>query len=333
MSFVIDGSEWNFNGWSSEDIIFAIDLLLERVEIAKNRKETIWIGDDLQTRSMLGDLDLWSLVAPDSPISVPPEIRQELAAWLGRASKYLDEPDWPHGMADALLIGVDGQAQQAENADWAWAHHHVRNGRPVACIGLRRSGVHDTDSVYGHAVVHWVVDENSHRAFWRDAIELEGDSQEALERLAPHAFPDLFFQANVWRGLNELVGGYDAERKTVQKYLRVLDDQGYWAFTCPPPALSRGEADGPDPKARPSNQIIERRFMGLALEVAPEKPNVHDDTRCREAREIVLGGRTLYCEWHGKLKPHQNRLHFHPPVPESGEKVIIAIFHRHLPLP
>jgi hypothetical protein len=48
---------------------------------------------------------------------------------------------------------------------------------------------------------------------------------------------------------------------------------------------------------------------------------------------LASEGRTLYCEWHYKFEPHINRAHVHPPIPESGGKMIIAIFRDHLPLP
>jgi hypothetical protein len=52
----------------------------------------------------------------------------------------------------------------------------------------------------------------------------------------------------------------------------------------------------------PSNQIIEHRFKGFNLDVAPEKPNVYAHGESRKARETKLGTRTLYCEWHVKLE-------------------------------
>ena len=67
--------------------------------------------------------------------------------------------------------------------------------------------------------------------------------------------------------------------------------------------------------------------------MAPENPDVYLDRRCREARQITIAGRTLFCEWHGKLEPHRNRVHVHPPVRESKDKLIIGIFDEHLPLP
>jgi hypothetical protein len=331
MAFVVDGAEWCFDGWPAGEIAEAIDQLLERVSTARDRNEIVWIGDDLQTRPVLDALDLWSLFSPTAPIHLQVEIQQELAAWLGIGSCYLDEEKWPDGMSDSL-IQIDSGLPK-ENADVAWAHHNVRAGIAVACRGLKRSGPHTTLSSQGSATVHWIQNEVTHRAFWRAAIDVEGGSEATLERLAPHAFPDLHFHDGVWRGLNRFAGGYTAMRFQVQRYLAVLDEHGKWAFTYPPPALRRGEATGPRSEGQPPNQVVERRFHGLALTMAPENPDVYANGNCRRAREVTIGKRALYCEWHGKLEPHQNRVHIHPPVPESEGKVVIAIFHEHLPLP
>ena len=331
MAFVVDGAEWDFNGWTTEEVVGAIEALIARVWTARDRDEVVWIGDDLQTRPVLSDRDLWSLLSPDAPIMLPSELGQELAAWLGSAPRYLDEEPWPDWVLETL-IQVNVLPAQL-NSDQAWAHHHVRMGRSVACLGIKRSGPHTTVSRLGSATVHWVANEATNRAFWRAAINDEGSSAETLERLAPHAFPALYFHTGVWQELRNFAGGYLAARAELQRYLAALDDHGAWAFTFPPPALALGEAAGPDGDALPTNQVIERRFRGLNLNMAPENPDVRADSKCRRAREITVGDKILYCEWHGKLEPHRNRIHVHPPVPESNEKIVIAKFHEHLPLP
>lgn len=331
MAFVVDGSEWHFDGWDHEEIKRVIDNFLERVLIARDRGEVVWIGDDFQTRSVLEDRDLWSMFSPSSPVQLSMEICQELSAWLGTAPLYLDDPSWPDG-AEEALIQVEGEAP-VESQDIAWAHHRARNGSAMACLGLKRSGPHLTTSKLGEVTLYWVQDEKTHRDFWRSAIKLEGDDESALERLSPHAYPDLYFHPDVWRGLSRLVGGYFSLRSEVQRYLATLDEFGHWVFTFPPPALRPGESAGPNPTSRPSHQIVERRFQGLKLDMAPENPSVFKDRKCREAREIKIGSKILFCEWHGKIEPHQNRMHIHPPISESGGKVVIAIIHRHLPLP
>ena len=135
MAFVVDGAEWDFNGWTTEEVVGAIEALIARVWTARDRDEVVWIGDDLQTRPVLSDRDLWSLLSPDAPIMLPSELGQELAAWLGSAPRYLDEEPWPDWVLETL-IQVNVLPAQL-NSDQAWAHHHVRMGRSVACLGIK----------------------------------------------------------------------------------------------------------------------------------------------------------------------------------------------------
>lgn len=330
MAMVVDGSEWKFDGLSAQEISVAIEQFLSRVHNAFERSETVWIGEDLQVQSVFGEFDLWGLRSTDSPVTLDAEIWEELAAWLGRSSCYLDE-EWPNNMHEAVneINGVP----VIDNSDVAWAHHNVRAGRAVACLSFNRKGIHLTASQAGSANVHWVNDEASVLDFWRSAIVVEGDNHESLRRLAPHAFPSLYIHPEVWTGLHRLSGGYLEHRDEVRRHFAVFDDYGNWAFMCPPPALSPNEAMGPDPLLSPSNQIIERRFLGFNLNIAPEKPNVYLKTSCRQAREITIATRKVYCEWHSKIQAHQNRIHVHPPVEESNGKFIVAIIHEHLELP
>ncbi|MGX4726472.1 hypothetical protein [Pseudomonas corrugata] len=330
MAMVVDGSEWKFDGLDSQQISASLENFLDRIQIALERSEKIWIGENLQTQAVYGDFDLWALRSPDSPITLPSEIWEELAAWLGRDCCYLDE-DWPTNILE-VVTEIDGIPVE-ENQDVAWAHHNVLAGRAVACLSLNKKSIHTTSSSSGSASVHWVSDEASVRFFWRSAIELEGDSHDTLCRIAPHAYPSLHFHTDVWTGLHRLSGGYLAHRFEVKRHFAIFDDHGNWAFTFPPPALSPSEPMGADPTLSPSNQVIERRFLGLNIDIAPEKPNVYLNSSCRQAREIDIDTKKLYCGWHAKLQPHQNRIHVHAPVKESNGKFIIAIIDEHLELP
>lgn len=329
-ALVIDGSEWCFDNWSEAEIDAALGGLLDRIDVARSRGERVGIGDDLQTRSVLGELGIWDLWSPDSPVRLPMGLYRELSAAFRTTHRYLDEDDWPPEMEDPR-VGIE-QNPIEENPDVAWAHHRVRAGRAVACLGLRRSGVFPTRSKSGVADVYWVTDEQGHRAFFRAAITVEHDNEETLQRLAPHAYPDILFLNQVWRGLSDFRGGYAAARRELQRHLAVYDDHGRWIFTAPPPSETE-EDPRQEPGQTPDQRLIERRFKLRGLEVAPEKPEVKSDRTSRQARERQLQGTTLYCHWHGKLEPHINRIHIHPPVPESDGKLIVAIFHAHLPLP
>jgi hypothetical protein len=330
MTFIVNGADWHFDGMITAEVEDVIEKLLDFVAISDDRSEAVQIGDDFQSRPMYNQLTLWEMLS-DIGLGLNGNLRQEMAAWLWNTKYYADANEWPVG-ADDWSITIDG-ANPVDNADAAWVHHCVRAGIPAACLTLGQASVVQTTSKAGTASVHFVSDEFSRRRFWREMILLEGDDAASLARNATHAYPDLYFVDGVLRRVDDLEGGYLASRERVRNALAVLDKWGRWVFTYPPPALSPGEGAPPDPDAQPTKQLVQRRFTGLHLSVAPENPNVHGHRASREARTTVVGNRTLYCEWHIKLEPHRNRIHVHAPVQESDYKVVIGMINSHLPLP
>jgi hypothetical protein len=328
MRFVIDGSQWRFDGLSAGEVIEALERLVERMDVARERGEVVAHGDELFTTPVLGNRTFWELSDPAASIVLPMELQQSLAAAFNMAARWADGDDYPEG---DWRVSVDGGAPE-ENPEVAWAHHRVASKRPVACLGLFRSGVLATRRRDVMVDVHWVRTEREHIAFFRDAIDVEGDNAATLERLAPHAFPSLMFLPGVWRGIRDFNGGYDEVRPQLRRHLGVYDDHGRWAFTAPPP-LETEEDTRPPGQGSPGQRLIERRFELRAVTVAPENPEVEADPLCKRVRERELAGVTLYCHWHGKLFPYTGRVHLHPPVPQSDNRVIVAIFHAHLRLP
>jgi hypothetical protein len=331
MAFVVDGAEWKFDGKDPAEALAAIEGFLQTIGDAKQAGSPVWFGEEFQRQAVLDDEDLWSLCRAGSPLSLPQEVWQELSAYLGRAELYADDGSWPQDFPTHVDISISG-GPFAHNMDVAWAHHSVRAGRAVACVGLWRSGAFSTSSHVGSATVHWIGNETSMAEFWRAAIDVEGNSLATFERLAPRAYPRLHFLGNVLHQADVFVGGYHANAPELRRYLSVLNDAGEWAFTAAPPSEIRTDPPGEEGQ-NPSKQLVQRRLERLHLVVAPENPNVSKDGKCRRAREVELKGKVLYCEWHCKLEAHQNRVHIHAPVPESDGKLVVAIFADHLPLP
>jgi len=331
MSFVVDGSEWQFDGCSEEEVHESIETILALVHDLLTLREKVWIGDDFQSRPMLNNLALWSMFSPDSPIMLSAELRQELAAWLGTVSYYSEEDVWPAGFED-FKISIDGEPA-TENADVAWAHHSVRSRTPVGCLSFRRSGALSTTTVAGSADIFFVKTRSNRLDFWRDAIRLRGDNEATFQSISPHAYPDLYFHENVLANVARLAGGYLALRNEIQRSLAVLNDYGHWSFTFPGPSLRPEDTEGADQIAPVTNHLIERRFRAHGLVVSPENPNVYLNLDCRHAREVQVDDELLYCGWHVKLEPNRNRIYLHRPVDSASDRVVVAIIHEHLPLP
>lgn len=332
MAFVVEGADWTLDGRTPDEVIGAIDDFLEILEQALVDDVKVWFGDDFSVRPMLGPSSIWDLCAEDSTIRLPVELCQELAAHLGRAQIYADAPEWPPGFPELVEVSIDG-APASENWDLAWAHHSVRAGKAVACLGLWRRGVFRTSTNASEVELHW-IDRGPTGAveFWQSAIDVEGNSLASFERFAPLAYPRIHFFGKVLQQAGELAGGYHASSALLKRHLKALDEYGHWIFTAAPPAESPRDVPGLE-GTKPPNQLIQRRFALLTLDVAPENPNVYADSKCRAARQIDIDGKRLYCEWHCKIEPHRNRIHIHAPVPESKGRLVVAIICEHLPLP
>lgn len=314
-----------------DSIVQAIESFLDFVAVSSERDEPIMIGDEFQTMLMFDEFSLWELFGEDVALDLPQELRQELAAWLGRVKFYSDSEVWPEGM-DSFSLSVDGGPMQ-DSPDIAWVHHSIRAGVTMSCASIFRSSVSRVRCQLGETVVHFVLDENGRKSFWRYSITFEGDNEQSLIRNAERAYPDLYFYRGVLNHLNNLSGGYLSNRLAIRETLEILNDFGAWVFNFPPPALAPEDTAPAQEGLNPSNQLIEKRFAGFGLDVAPEKPNVRSDVTCRIAREAKLQSRVLYCEWHVKLERHRNRIHLHSPVPESDGKVVVGMIADHLPLP
>ncbi|MGB3424778.1 MAG: hypothetical protein WBF84_01675 [Castellaniella sp.] len=331
MAFIVDGSDWKLDGKSTEQVQAAIERFLDALGDAKDAEVPVWFGETFQVAPVLEEQIIWDLMSPDSPLPLPTEVWQELTAYLAQALPYTEDQRQPQGFPTAIDIAIDDGPTEP-NQDVAWAHHSVRNGRAVACIGLWRAGVFNTTSAVATASLHWVGTPRSVAEFWREGINIEGNTLGAFERLAARAYPALHFFGNVLHHADNFVGGYHANAPNLKRHLAVLNDLGHWAFTAAPPAQDPDDPPGTDGH-QPPDQLVQTRFARMQVDIAPEHAKVKSDKTCREAREVTLSGKVLYCEWHCKLQGHQNRIHVHRPVTESNDKLVVAIFSEHLPLP
>lgn len=298
-----------------------LELFFDRLDVAHTRGERCQASTALLDQPIVSgrrlDEVLWSDLLPH-------EVRERAAVHFGRMSYWDEERDYV-----SLEAIIDGT--HAFSPSGSLAAHLALDGQVVACVPLPGRWQGEIDIVVGERGVRvwFVIDEQTHRGWLRRALASAGNDASALRRLAPHAFPDLWFHPNVWDGLRHFEGGYDRVREALHRFLSLLDDEGAWIFSDRSAALLRSESSAADSPV--TRRLIQQRFGAHGLDVAPESPDVANDRAQRRARERTIGGRALYCEWHFRIERHINRVHFHEPVPESNGRVVVAIFHSHLP--
>lgn len=332
MAFVIDSTEWDFTGLNVLDVSCKLEKILDRLSDATNRAELVYWGSSLQSQIVAENMDLWTFLHSDSMNLLNKDLLNELSAFLNTATFYEDhDACWPKGFAEIDVFHANGHKA---TLDVAFAHLKLMDNEPFAFLSFGATSNTVTRSERGNISILYIHNDTEQKSFWRStALSMLRDTPENLEYLSSHAYPNLYFVENVWKGIKLFDGGYPAVHEELKKYLAVFDDYGKWIFEESPPALQPSDVTEKIVGQAPTNELLVNRFRAFKLDVSPEKPEVRKDNHCRIAREVTLNGKTLYCEWHGKLELHKNRIHIHKPVPQSDDKLVIAVFCEHLPLP
>ncbi len=193
MRFLLEETSWGWDGTERDAYVERVEQILDRLDVAREREEPYAGSSLLLTQAILGAHTLADLLwNRDSPLHLPPEVSERIAPHFGAMTYWDDETPWP--AVDVKLAGRD-----VFSPSIALAHARVTRGEATACIPLPGSWSGPLDVVVDQVgtPVHFVVDERSHRAFFRDAIEVERADEDGVAALAPHAFPDLLVPG--WR--------------------------------------------------------------------------------------------------------------------------------------
>jgi hypothetical protein len=185
--------------------------------------------------------------------------------------------------------------------------------RPMACLvfgGCRRRGLW---SAAGDRHAYFFAKTSELPGFWRSLYALEQVTEPDFLQLADHAFPDLLLHPGLSFGRFD--GRYRDLRDRVVAILGVLND--YFA------AAMTAHSGLP--------HKVKAALGQYGLDLSPESPNTRGSSRLMALREVTLDGRVYRCEWHAKLEPHRNRIHFSHPSRELGGRIVVGIFVDHLP--
>ena len=217
----------------------------------------------------------------------------------------------------SAAVAVDSQvvvdASLCEGAGIAWAREQTIHEKWTAVVTTPHrfpSGVHSVNhSSQSLAVnVYFAVSTEDHHGFFRLLYEWEDVPDSEFFELAILAFPRLLFAPDV--DFRKFQGAYRTLRPQVVDHLGRIND----SF----PEVYAAENGMP-------NEISSR----LGIEVSIEG-NTRSSERLMRQRDVAFHGRVYRCEWHSKLEPRRNRIHFRVIEVNAETKILIGIFHEHL---
>lgn len=308
MRFVVDDAPWAPDGAPSEALVLGLEDLARRLRAAVDRDETVVVYDDIWRMHLVGRHSLVDLLYdPENPANLPRDLR--LA--IGRALEAC--PSFDETELAEVDASVDGVALLSPAA--TLAHKNVGERAAVGCISPAcsgRAGPLEVSVAGVRHTVHYVADEASHVAFFRAAFEVENADEDDFAALALHAFPDLAFADNLWRGLRDFSKSYRDRRDDLVEALGAFSDHGRRIFALP-------------------QSLWIAEFGAVGLTISPESSNDMRG-RCLTHRQRTWRGKLITFEWHIKLDPHIDRIHVASGYGHTNGPPIVGILIDHLPL-
>ena len=321
--FVLDESSWAAaTEAEAEALTHAVHQLLERFDVARERKEGVAKYIDYYETDLGHDVQLFSaLFEPDCPVQFDHDVAERLRLALDRAIEF----------DDSELVEYDAEIEECVRfaPGVVWAHACCSQQRQIAVLPLPLGEVprgRVPVRVTGDTIdIAFVTEESQHVEFFRSVIALENADEGMFERVAPSAFPALEWADNIWQGLGDFSRPYINIRDELIRYLGGLSDHGAACFY---------EHRAGDPRELP---------LFLSAQIGSETSDENGATKqhppSRRDRTRRHRGTNKVFWWHVKLQPHVDRIYFlyepppaGAPLPEHG-RIVVGLFKDHCILP
>ncbi len=301
MRHIIDETALGFTGAGSasevNENLKSFLALLEELRSAERPVEIVSGWGNIVTT--LG-LDVASLLTSDI---IERDERIRLLGFLGKASPWDDVAD----VAVDDDVAIDGEPYKSFGISFAVS---ILASQRAACVlTLDHTGHRDWREVQvgsdAPQTVYFLVDVADCHVPHRAVFGIEDVPEDRFFDVASQAFPNLRFASGL--RFNRFVGGYSV-RDDVVRHLGVLNDDFMGAY-------------------RDENGNSEAVSARIGIDVSIEG-STRQSEKNMSKRDIVFDEKTLRCEWHSKLRPEINRIHFFPGY--QGESVVIGLFVDHL---
>jgi len=313
MRFILDESSFVLEGFDQRTVQESLIDLLELIAHCRGQEQVVGRFSEIYRAPVGPSSELYDLLfAEPAPVALPRDLRLGMAAAIERCTHW--------DLRDEDIVELEARLD-GELLPFApsvvFVHKSVGEQTGRSCLVLRcsrRSGERVVEVAGVSRRLHFIGIPDDTLCFYRSLFELENVDERQYIQLAPLAFPYLSFVDGLDRQFRRFSRSYASIRRDVTRHLAALNDHWEVAF-----------------HGYPTPNEVAQRMRSLAnVDMSPESPNTRANRHAWDQRRIVLGGRELYCEWHMKLSPTADRIHFHLGNPALDKGPIIAIFAEHL---
>jgi len=306
--FVIDESSFNFRGLSASEIEHALDDMMDTLRSLREDISGTAVAPLWEYVECLDDCELYEFLSGSYPSEVSPDTRRLAYSMMSKC------PEWDEGsVPDVGSVSIG-----SESGLVAWSVEYALRitlqGRGIACLVFPcsgRSGFLPVRTGGDSADVFFFSKGQQLPAFWRSLFALESVPEDEFFALSVLAFPNSIFHPKL--SFQRFEGSYILLRDRVVAILGGLDDYFETEFR----------------RCNGLPHDVQASFGRHGFDLSPESPKTRKSEKLMSLRDVEYKGRVYRCEWHAKLEPGRNRIHFALPDNLDG-KILIGIFVVHL---
>lgn len=234
-----------------------------------------------------------------------------------RSLQLLDMCDDWHDWAPDACTAVQLNGQELSNPfSVGFALTMTVRRRGVACLRFSstpsRAVFARVTGEVGDGDVFFFSDCGELPRFWRHLFTFENVTEKHFHDYGVVAFPELVLHPLLTFG--KFDGAYRDLREPVVHTLGALNDHF-------PHVYEKHAGHGGN---------VSAVLGACGLTASMESPKTHGSRTAMKQREVEYDGRTYRCEWHAKIEPHRNRIHFTPPDRGPNGRMLVGVFVDHL---
>lgn len=298
-----------------DDLTTVVQRLNELLSTIHNRQgQQVYKSPILDYIEIAEGVELWNLLYNGELGLLDQDDRMLLIATLNRCvgldSLEFEIPDGE--------VSIAGESVASETVLFAIAKALSKEAigiihpKPVERLGPLEAAVGAYSTRVFHVGLSLPLEE-----FYRFMISLEEVSRQDFSKWTSFAFERLRFAHDPSLQIGRFKQKYEAIRDDIIKHLSAINDE----FVS---LLIEGEQ---------LVDVCKRIKAECRVDISPESPNTHGNASAMKEREVVFEGRTIVCEFHSKLTPTYDRIHFSPTLRMDKNKrpyLVIGPFGEHL---
>lgn len=311
--FCIEETSFIFNDTDFKNIASFIKIFIEIIMKIKDDNHQITRWSKFEFINILPDITVTELMYNPRKSPLEHDLRILFMKLINQCQHWDDNYSIK---TKNVFIG-----QQLINGESiGYVFEQVISNRGVSCLCLKRidqlADVIETNSGTERALLHFIFSLNSIIIFYRNIIEIENFSEEEYINHGKLAFPNLFFCFGIHKQFRRFRQDYRSIRSVITYHLATINDNFH--------QICKEKSFEPE-------KVCKTFGSCWNIDMSLESPNTKNNRKAMKEREVIINNELVVCEWHTKLTPTYDRIHFHPGKMNIADgKIIIGIFAEHL---